>query len=42
MEANQKKLYDHFMKTGQEDRAKVYLQRYPQFEVKKILKKKDK
>lgn len=33
---NQKKLYEHFIKTNQSDRAKEILIVYPEFEVKEI------
>jgi len=32
-EDNQKKLYEHFVKTGQTERAEEVLTRYPQFKV---------
>jgi len=30
-EANQKKLYEHFVSTGQTERAEMILKAYPQF-----------
>ena len=33
-EQNQKKLYEHFVKTGQTERAEEVLTRYPKFKAK--------
>ncbi len=41
-EANQKKLYESFLKVGQTERAKEILKVYPQFEEKEVKKKKEK
>ncbi len=35
-EANQKRLYEHFLRTGQTERAAEVLKVYPQFEAKEI------
>jgi len=39
-EANQKKLYNHFIKTGKLKEAKFFLVRYPHFETKTIVEAK--
>ena len=38
-EANQKKLYEWFIKSGQEERAQEILKAYPQFEEKETKSK---
>lgn len=33
---NSKRLYDHYVKTNQMDRAEMLLKKYPEFEIKEV------